>query len=431
MSVLASMLVWLSPMPGDAEAPLFTPEIRAAIVDSALEALNEEYIFSSKAEEMDRHIRGKLKAGEYEGLQTLDEFLQALRSDLTAISNDRHIALWVMRPEEREKQEQDEREEMRSTNHGFRKMEILPGDVGYLDLRIFDSPKLAAPTAIAAMSFFANVDALIIDLRYNGGGEGDMVAFLLSYFYENNPIHHIDTRFRDRIEQTWTPPYVADVDLSRVPLYVLTSGGTFSAAEDFAYGLKTRKRATIVGETTRGGAHPITYRYFEELNVEMMIPNAESTSPLTGENWEGTGVTPDIDVPEVRALSRAYREALRSLVVGERDQERRKSLERALRRAEAEAEPVSLDAEQLSALAGTYGGIRIQLDEGHLYYERDERSRYRLVPVTRDWFRFESGWAELEFNRDAAGRVTEVVRTFRDGSTDRNSRTTGENTPPR
>jgi len=425
------VLVLLSPVPGSAEAPPFTPEIRAAIVDSALAALNEEYIFPSKAEEMDRQIRTKLKAGEYDDLHALAEFLQILRRDLTAISNDRHIALWVMRPEERARQEQDEREEMRSTNHGFRKMEILPGDVGYLDLRIFDSPKPAAPTAMAAMSFFANVDALIIDLRYNGGGDGDMVAFLLSYFYEDNPIHHIDTRFRDRIEQTWTPPYVSDVDLSRVPLYVLTSGGTFSAAEDFAYGLKTRKRATIIGETTRGGAHPITYRYFEELNVEMMIPNAESASPLTGENWEGTGVNPDIEVPEVRALSRAYQEALGSLVEGEQDQEKRKRLERALRRAAAEAEPVSLDSEQLGALAGTYGGIRIQLDEGHLYWQRDERSRYRLIPVTRDWFRLEGGWAELEFNRDATGRVTGVVRKFRDGSSDTNSRTTEENTPPR
>ncbi|MHC4610763.1 MAG: hypothetical protein ACYS7M_10505, partial [Planctomycetota bacterium] len=142
----------------------------------------------------------------------------------------------------------------------------------------------------------------------------------------------------------------------------------------------------------------------------------------------GSGVQPDVEIPEVRAFSRAYRDALGSLLEQERDQEKRRNLERALRRADGESEPVSLDAAELGALAGTYGRLRIVLDSDHLYYVRDERSRYRMIPITRDWFRFESAWAQFEFIRDDGGTVTELVRTFKDGSTDTHPRIAEEKT---
>jgi hypothetical protein len=422
LALLVASLLACRVAPGSPADLPATAEVRAAVVASAVEALREEYIPPEKAEEMGRHIQRKLEAGDYDAISTLSEFLRVLRKDLTKVSQDRHVALWVVTPEEKAQQERLDQEEMRVTNHGFRRIEILPGNVAYLDLRIFDSPREAAPAAVAAMSCLAHVDSLIIDLRYNGGGDGNMVAFLSSYFHDEDPLHHMDVRLRDRVEQTWTPAWVPGPDVSRVPLYVLTSDGTFSAAEDFAYGLKTRGRATIVGETTRGGAHPVTYRYFEDLKVEMMIPNANSASPVTGGNWEGTGVVPDIETPEVWAFDTAYVSTLKALLDAASSDQKRFRLQRALRRAEAAASPATLASEELEALAGAYERFTITVEDGCLYYVRDERSRYRLIPVTRELFRMESDWAEFDFTRDDRSEITGVIRTFQDGSTDTNAR---------
>jgi retinol-binding protein 3 len=396
--------------------PAPSPQLRAAVVDAAARALVEEYIFPDKAAEMERLLRRKLEAGDYDAASTLADLLRTLRLDLLAVSNDRHIALWEMSEADKQRQEVDDAEEMRSTNHGFRRLEVLPGNVGYLDIRIFDSPRRAAATADAAMALLADVDALIVDLRFNGGGEGYMVTHLLSYLYADNPVHHLDSRYRDHVDQFWTESHVPGRNLSGIPLYVLTSNGTFSAAEDFAYGLKTHKRATIVGEATRGGAHPVTYRFFKDLGVEMMIPNAESISPISGGNWEGTGVAPDVPVPEVKAFATAYLAAVSALLEKERDEGRRRRLERALKRAKADLAPPRFGADDLEMLAGTYGTTRVVLDDGRLYVVRDERSRYRLIPLTRELFRVESGFAEFEFTRDAAGHPTALVRTAPDGS---------------
>lgn len=399
-----------------ASEPAPSPQLRTAVVDAAARALMEEYIFPEKAAEMDRLLRRKLAAGDYDACATLADLLRTLRADLVSVSNDRHIALWEMSEADKQAQEADDAEEMRSTNHGFRRMEVLPGNVGYLDLRIFDEPRRAAARADAAMALLADVDALIVDLRFNGGGDGYAVTHLLSYLYPGNPVHHLDARYRDHVDQYWTESFVPGRGLSAVPLWVLTSNGTFSAAEDFAYGMQTRKRATIVGETTRGGAHPVTYRFFKDLGVEMMIPNAESISPLTGGNWEGTGVVPDVPVPEVKAFVTAYVAAVSALLEKAHDEGKRRALERALQRARADLAPPRLGPGDLEKLAGTYGTTRIVLDDGRLYMVRDERSRYRLIPLTRDLFRVESGFAEFEFTRDAAGRPTALVRIAPDGS---------------
>lgn len=396
--------------------PAPTPQLRAAVVDAAAKALAEEYIFPDKAAEMGRVLRRKLEGGGYDASTTLADLLRMLRADLLAVSNDRHIALWETSEAEKQQQEADDAEEMRSTNHGFRRVEVLPGNVGYLDIRIFDEPRRAAAKADAAMALLADVDALIVDVRFNGGGDGYTVTHLLSYLYADNPVHHLDARYRDRVDQFWTAAHVPGRGLSGVPLYVLTSNGTFSAAEDFAYGLQTRKRATIVGETTRGGAHPVTFRLLKELGVEMMIPNAESISPITGGNWEGTGVVPDVPVPEVKAFVTAYVAAVSALLEKAHDEGKRRALERALQRARADLAPPRLTGDDLAQLAGTYGTTRIVLDDGRLYVVRDERSRYRLIPLTRDLFRVESGFAELEFARDAAGRPTALARIAPDGT---------------
>ena len=158
--------------------------------------------------------------------------------------------------------------QLRRENFYFERVERLDGNVGYLDFRQFVDARLAGATAVAAMNFLSNCDAIIIDLRQNGGGEPSMIQLLTSYFFdEPKHINSFYVRYSDSIEQFWTQAYVPGKKMPDVPLYVLTSSYTFSGAEEFTYNLKNLKRATIIGETTGGGAHPVSDRYFPTLNV--------------------------------------------------------------------------------------------------------------------------------------------------------------------
>jgi len=188
-------------------------------------------------------------------------------------------------------------------NHGFAKVERLPGNIGYLEFLNFMDEELGADTVAAAMNFINGTDALIIDMRRNGGGNPAMVALVCSYLFGNEPVHLNDLYWREgnRTEEFWTKKDVAGKRYLNKDVYVLTSKRTFSGAEEFTYNLKNLKRATIVGETTGGGAHPGGgFRINEHFG--MFVPTGRAISPITKTNWEGTGVTPDISVPADQAL---------------------------------------------------------------------------------------------------------------------------------
>jgi C-terminal processing protease CtpA/Prc len=177
------------------------------------------------------------------------------------------------------------------------------------------------------MSFVADTDALIVDLRRNGGGDPAMVAYVLSYLFDTRT-HLNDLRYGrgDRLEQFWTAPVPGQVFGGTKPVFVLTSRETFSGAEDFAYALKILKRARIVGETTGGGAHPAReFKVSEHFTVA--VPYARSVSPITNANWEGTGVVPDIAVPADDALRVAYRAAVEGLRDATQDAGRKQALQ--------------------------------------------------------------------------------------------------------
>jgi hypothetical protein len=208
----------------------------------------------------------------------------------------------------------------------------MPGNIGYLDLRGFVDARMGAETASAAMNMLANADALIVDLRRNGGGDPAMVAFISSYLFGAEPVHLNDLYWRegDSTHQWWTLPYVPGKRFGdKKPVYVLTSKRTFSAAEEFTYNLKNLKRATIVGETTGGGAHPGGMRKVHE-HFGMFVPGGRAINPISKTNWEGTGVKPDIDVPADHALKTAQVDALKKLLETAKDQEWKDNLKRVL-----------------------------------------------------------------------------------------------------
>jgi C-terminal processing protease CtpA/Prc len=260
---------------------------------------------------------------EYDGISSAKEFAKTLTDHLQEVSHDKHLRVFYSyealpdmkeskpSPEEQEKQ----RRFGQFINFGFEKVERLSGNVGYLDFRGFIPPEDGGDTAAAAMNFLANTSALIIDLRQNGGGHPAMVAFISSYLFDAEPVHLNDIYWRpdNSTHQWWTLPHVPGKRYGNKPVFVLTSHETFSAAEEFAYNLKNLKRATLVGETTGGGAHPGgAHRVSEHFMTG--VPSGRAINPISGTNWEGTGVKPDMEVPKELALKTAHRVALQKVL---------------------------------------------------------------------------------------------------------------------
>jgi Periplasmic protease len=193
-------------------------------------------------------------------------------------------------------------------NCAFDKVERMPDNVGYVKFDGFMDVDVCAQTVAAAMTFVAGTKALIIDLRQNGGGSPAMVALVSSYLFDHRThLNDIWTRRTGATEEFWTRDTVAGRRFGGTkPVYVLTSARTFSGGEEFVNDLKVLRRATIVGETTGGGAHPVRGRRVDE-HFMMGVPYARAVNPVTHTNWEGVGVTPDVKVPAAAALDTAVK----------------------------------------------------------------------------------------------------------------------------
>jgi C-terminal processing protease CtpA/Prc len=220
---------------------------------------------------------------------------------------------------------------LRRQNYRFGRVQVLEGNVGYLQLNGFESALQAGNTAVAAMNFLGSTDALIIDLRDNGGGGPSVIQLIFSYLLAKpTQLSGIYIRESDTHIQLWTHAHVSGPRMLDIPVYVLVSDRTFSAAEAFAYDMKHLKRGTIIGETTRGGAHLVRDVDYPELYITVRVPFGRAISPVTDANWEGTGVKPDIAVPADEALAVAHAEAIRAVLKRETDGRWRQWLDSAL-----------------------------------------------------------------------------------------------------
>ncbi len=200
-------------------------------------------------------------------------------------------------------------------NYGIQRVERLEGNVGYLDLRGVAHPADAGPAIAAAMELVAGTYALIIDLRRNHGGSPHGVAFWCSYLFPGGDTHLTDIFHADTGETTqfWTLAYVPGARYLDRPVYLLTSHETFSGGEDFCYSLQAQGRAQVIGEAIGGGAHP-TRMVPLSSTLAIGVPFARSINPVTGTNWQGTGVMPDVAVPAGQAYDVAYAKALRHVL---------------------------------------------------------------------------------------------------------------------
>jgi C-terminal processing protease CtpA/Prc len=224
------------------------------------------------------------------------------------------------------------RQQEQARNYGVERVERLPGNIGLLDLRGFAPAAWAGETLAAAMTLLAHSDALIFDLRRNGGGDPATVALLCSYLFdERTHLNDLFMREGNITQQFWTQDWVPGLRYgASKPVLVLTSSRTFSGAEEFSNNLKVLKRATIVGETTGGGAHPGEMLRLHP-HYEMFVPNGRAINPITGTNWEGTGVQPDIAVKADDALRVAQLQVLPTLIQKATDPRARAALQARLK----------------------------------------------------------------------------------------------------
>ncbi len=290
-----------------------------AIVQQAADLVEVRYAFPEKAVEIAATVRARLAGGEFADATVDREFCRGLTRLFQGLSSDKHMGFAFFDEPQPMRDEstyvfgaldQEDHIEGRLRNCGFHAVRRLAGNVGYIDLREFVPAGVGAATATAAMNLIADTEALIIDLRHNDGGRQDMAAHIAGYLFDEPTL--LSSRYNHITGETTHYRTSKDVEGKRFgekPLFLLTSRETFSAAECFAYDMKHLDRATLVGETTAGGANP-TKIYTLTPHVWMAIPYGYHVNPITESDWEGVGVPPDVEVVADRAFDEAYRLAL-------------------------------------------------------------------------------------------------------------------------
>jgi C-terminal processing protease CtpA/Prc len=258
-------------------------------------------------------IQAHETAHDYDNVTDPSAFADLLTKQLLDVSHDRHLRVVYDPANDRKgpppspENDPQFRRFVESRNCAFAKAEILPGNIGYLKLDAFAPPQLCRPTLIAAYGFLAHADALIFDLRENHGGDPNMVALVASYLFDR-PTHLNDiyNRRENKTEQFWTATDLPGSKFIGKPAFVLTSAQTFSGGEEFTYDLKNLKRATIVGETTGGGAHLVSPHPLAD-HFAIGVPFARAINPISKKDWEGSGVEPDVKVKAADALETAVK----------------------------------------------------------------------------------------------------------------------------
>jgi hypothetical protein len=329
--LLFSTLLFAQQLPGapqQADMRIDGPQ-RQVVIDGVIRELRQSYVFPDQAAKIETALRQHQKRGDYNAITSAEKLGEILSEHMQAVNKDKHLRVFYSErpvPEDgadskpTAEQQAAELAGMKSHNFGVERIERLPFNIGYLALNAFAPAKAAADTIGAAMTVLSNTDTLIIDLRENGGGDPATVAMVASYFLDERT-HLTDFYYRvgDRTEQMWSSDFVTGAHYGqKKAVYILTSKDTFSAAEDFSYAMKNVKRATLIGETTGGGAHPGDMARLTE-HFAMFLPKGRVISPVTKTDWEGVGVVPHVSTTAADALKTAQVTILKQLAATEKN----------------------------------------------------------------------------------------------------------------
>jgi len=425
-SFLIGLAAWL-PCAAAADTMPLTAAERRAVVEALGQTLEANYVFPDKAKTISATLRSRLDNGDYDDAASKAALADELTRDLIAASNDLHFFVGVdpafvadyaakkdpllsvaIRDRER-------REEARD-NFGFTDLRILEGNVAYVGLSHFADPELGYDAAASAMRFIENSDAVIYDLRYNNGGALEMAQLLASQLFRGDKDQELfDYYYSEdgkRIARgQWVLPALPAKRLTGKPVYILTASTSFSAAEWFAYSLQKLGRATLVGERTAGGAHPVDRKPVGR-DFFVQVPIGQIMDPVDHVDFEGQGVAPDHAVASADALIVAHRLALADIAGA--DPAKQTDIDWL---APTLATPAEVRPADMKAIAGRYEGRRIDIVDGKLLYTWRDRFRLQLASLGGDLFAIE-GVRDFRFRiLRKAGRVAALQRINRDGTT--------------
>ncbi|HJS10055.1 S41 family peptidase [Sphingopyxis sp.] len=424
--ILAATAAWTGGAATAQDAP-FTAADKRVVVEQLDRTLKANYVFPDKAKTIAAVLRRHLDAGDYDAVPDRHSLARELTDDLIAASNDLHFAVgvdpeWVADYAARQDparaaalREEERREETRK-NFGFAGLRYLGGNIAYVDLTHFADPEPGYDAAAAAMRFIENGDAVIYDLRYNNGGYLEMAQLLASQLFPGDKdqelfdyYYTLDGR---RVERgQWVLPALPAKRLTGKPVYVLTGSTSFSAAEWFAYTLKKLGRATLIGERTAGGAHPVDRKPVGS-DFFVQVPIGQIRDPVDRSDFEGQGVVPDHQVASADALAVAHRLALADLAKS--DPAKQADADWFAPELAPRARPATA---ALKAITGRYEGRRIDLVGGKLLYTWRERLRLTLEPLAGDLLAIE-GVRDFRFRiMRKGGKVAALERIDRDGTT--------------
>jgi len=284
------------------------------VIEKLSKLINDFYIYPAIGQKTSKHLNSEFQSGNFDRYKDHQAFANGLTEAVQHINKDKHMRIIANKPykapehslERKAAQRMDQINNYRSFNHGVREVKLLDGNVAYLDLRGFATLDRAKEITDTYMKLISQADAVIIDLSNNGGGDPAMVQYVCSYFF-NQKLHLNSLYYRegDRTEEYWTLEEVGGKKMDKVPLFIMISEKTFSGAEEFSYNMQTQQRATLIGQTSGGGANPGGTRAINK-DLAVFIPTGRAINPITKTSWEGTGVIPEIKTTKKETFSQAY-----------------------------------------------------------------------------------------------------------------------------
>jgi hypothetical protein len=396
-----------------------------ALIDSLTNLLNGHYVFPEKAKNISTYLAFQLKQNAYSNdLQNPQELAERLQKDISKIHHDPHMHINYDPAFHVQQYLAPTKEEIiltnkywKENNYAFTKVEILPGNIGYLTFNVFvEDVESAKPTITSALRFLSNTSAIIIDLRENYGGSPAMVNQIESFFFkEKTHMNDLINRSANDTTFFYADPAKADSLNLLMPVYILTSHNTFSGGEDFSYGMQKANRAIIVGETTGGGAHP-QMPFSVGQGFVISIPYARSLNPVTNTNWEGTGVIPDVKEKAQNALLTAQELIFKNQMQKAKDEkEKHKSefnLYSLLLKNETKNPPLNI----LSQFIGTYPDVTIYLEKRRLLCKNnDDKNVSELKQIANNRFKIDKS-AQIEFFKNNRGQFSSIKIYLSDGN---------------
>ena len=405
-TLTASVVLTLTARRIAAQATTLTADVRREVIDTVANQLERVYVDADTGRMIANRLRERLRAGIYDTITDPIRLSQLLTTDLRSLNHDLHLSVAYSAGTAGGGRAGGPPAFLSKSQHyALGRVDVLPGNIGYMEINGFSSDAGARDAIVGALTYLQTTDAMIIDLRRNRGGDGNLVNFLISHFTGPDTLASVNVKVRagGRSFTRYTLATVPGPRRPDVPLYVLTSRATGSAGEDCAFVLKNLKRATIIGDRTAGAGHNVTgvpsgHGFVTNISFSRV------SDPKTGQEWEQVGVQPDIKVDVSTALDVAQSMALKA-AVSKADGSQRTVLETALMSAEARLKPHDVSAAVLARYAGEYeGGRRVSVVGRSLVYESPIGGLSEtLIPLSDSVFVTPSQ-TRVQFEIDGSGK---------------------------